>query len=208
MPLHDITDFCGIWRSDGALAGEKRANFPKNPWPTLCASTHHDAVGSGQCEHFSCLGTRINIPVRKNGNSDARLDGPNRLVFRLAFVMVCAGSSVNGESGNAGFFGQLGDAGAVAVVPVPPRPHFKGHGNLNGRDNGRKDRGDEGFVPQQGRSRSPIADLFGGAAHIDINDLRAEIAVALGSFNHHLRLPPGNLHNSRIRLARVIHAKA
>src|SRR5690606_18653609 len=53
-----------------------------------------------------------------------------------------------------------------------------------------------------------VADLLGGAAHVDIDDLRTVVAVAPGCVGHHLRVATGSLCRARIGLAGLIQTLA
>ena len=51
-----------------------------------------------------------------------------------------------------------------------------------------------------------VAHLFGGATHVDVNDLCTAIHVVQRSVCHHLRLGAGNLHRNGARLAFMVGA--
>ena len=58
----------------------------------------------------------------------------------------------------------------------------------------------------QRRARGLVADFLRRTAHVDVDDLRAGIDVALRGLGHHLRIAAGDLHDARLGLAAVIHA--
>ena len=62
------------------------------------------------------------------------------------------------------------------------------------------------FVLHQRRASPFIADFFGRAAHVDVNDLCAPVHVVGRSVIHHLRVRARNLHCNRLGLAVVVGA--
>src|SRR5690606_8840098 len=50
------------------------------------------------------------------------------------------------------------------------------------------------------------AHLLRGTAHVDVDDLCPCIDIALGGFGHHRRVTAGDLHDTRLRPAAVVHA--
>ena len=86
---------------------------------------------------------------------------------------------MDGKGGDACVFGDLGDGENVFVFIVPAEPRFKGYGNVYGAHHGVEYSGDEGFVLQQCAACQYVAHFFDGAAHVDVDDLRAEGDVVL-----------------------------
>ena len=80
------------------------------------------------------------------------------------------------------------------MVVVPAQTGFEGNGNARRADDGFKYGGHQRFVLHQRAARLDVADFFGGAAHIDVDKLRAEGDVVYGRFRHLPRVAARNLH--------------
>ena len=106
-------------------------------------------------------------------------DGGDEFVLRLPAIHLAAGASVDGKGGDACVFGDLGDGENVFVFIVPAEPCFKGNGHVYGAHDGVENLRDEGFVLQQGAACEHVAHFFNGAAHVDVDDLRAKGDVVL-----------------------------
>ena len=66
---------------------------------------------------------------------------------------------------------------------------------------------DQRFISEQRRAAQPVAHFLGRAAHVDVDDLRAEIDIAARGFGQRLRIRARELHHARLGLAGVIHAQ-
>ena len=103
-------------------------------------------------------------------------------------------------------FRHTGDRDGVAVGLVPAGAHFQRHRHVYRLDNGFENMADQRFVFHQRRARCLVADFLRRTAHVDVDDLRAGIDVALRGFHHHLRIAAGDLHDARFGFAAVVHA--
>ena len=62
------------------------------------------------------------------------------------------------------------------------------------------------LVGQQCRAAAAVVDLFCGAAHVDVDDLRAKIDIDARRLGQLLRFTADQLYHTRLGLARVVHA--
>src|ERR1700678_2708348 len=100
------------------------------------------------------------------------------------------------------------DANAVLVVAVPSGACFQCDRHSDRPYHAVQNSCNQLLVLQQGGSCQTIADFFCGAAHVDIDDLRAGIHVAALRLGHHRGIEAGDLHDTRAGLARMVHAPA
>ena len=114
---------------------------------------------------------------------------------------------MDGEHLHPRLFCGQGQRQGIFVLSVPTGAHLQGDRHAQGRTgldhrfhNGQRQR----WVLHQRRSRPHIADFFGRAAHVDVDDLRAVVDVVARGIGHHLRVGTGNLHRDRPALATVV----
>ena len=106
-------------------------------------------------------------------------------------------STLKGTGQHYGVFVRLAPAGA----------HFQGDGDIARSacgDHGFDDRQRQGFVLHQRRASPFVTDLFGWAAHVDVDDLGAAFNVVDSGVGHHLRFGTRNLHRNRTGLTLVV----
>jgi hypothetical protein len=115
---------------------------------------------------------------------------------------------VDHERGDTAGGGDARDRDTVAMFAIPAGASFECHRNaIADRTHHRvEDARDQRFVLQQRRPAQSIADFFRRAAHVDVDDLRAEIDVATRRFGERLGFCTRQLHHAWLGLALVIHA--
>ena len=89
---------------------------------------------------------------------------------------------------------------SILVLLAPAGAHLQGDGDVaraTRRHNCLYDGQRQRLVLHERRASPLVADLFGRAAHVDIDDLCAAIDVVERCVGHHLRLGAGNLHRYR-----------
>ena len=97
----------------------------------------------------------------------------------------------------------------VAVLGAPTGAHLQGDGGAIGLGcihHRLHDGQGQVFVLHQRRTRPFVAHFFGGAAHVDVDDLGAAFDVVAGRFGHHLRLGARDLHRNGAALAVMVGA--
>ena len=100
------------------------------------------------------------------------------------------------QRGNAGRFSHLRDDMDIFVIVVPAQAGFQGNRHIHRFDHCIQNIGHQRLVLQQSAAGEHIAHFFGGAAHIDIDHLRALRHVITRGFGQLRRLAAGNLHHA------------
>ena len=202
--------FAFIQRRPGqrGAGGQVMIDFAENPGPALRGAADEQAVGARVGQYIGGLAGRVDVAVGEDRNADRLLDLGNGVVLGLALVQVGPRPTVDGQRLNAGIFGNACDGDAVAVIPVPPGTDLQGDRHLDRLHHGVQDRADELLILHQCRAGGLVADLLGGAAHVDVDDLRAEFDVPPRRFGQHLRIAAGYLHGAGLRIALVRQAQA
>ena len=104
---------------------------------------------------------------------------------------------MHGNHLHPGAFGGARNADGVFMARRPAGAHLQRHRNAVRQAGGHHRLDDlqrQGFVLHQRRAGPLVADLFGRAAHVDVDDLRASVDVVGRGVGHHLRVGAGDLH--------------
>src|SRR3569833_2906650 len=157
-------------------------------------------------EHLLGLGRRGDGAVRDDGNLDARLDRGEGVVFGLAAITAGARAAVHGERLYAALFGDARDRDAVAVIGVPARAYLERHRDIDGLHHRFEYARHQRLVLQERGARHHVAHLLRGAAHVDVDDLRAVIGVVARNHDQQHRNDACDLHRAWLHLADVIDA--
>ena len=91
---------------------------------------------------------------------------------------------------DAGLFGDAGDGRAILVLAVPAGADLQRHRHIHRGDHGLENVRDQPLIAHQRRTGGLVADLLCRATHVDIDDLCAQLDVALRRFGEHLASPP------------------
>ena len=175
-------------------------DLAKNPRPALCGPAHHHGIRSRDIQYGLGLLGRVHITIGHHRNMQAALDLSHGVVFRHALVALLARSAMDGQHGDASILRSQSNAQRIAMRRTPAGAHLERHRHamrLGGLHHRRDDLQSKPFVLHQRRARPFVANFFGGATHIDINDLRAPVNVVSGGLGHHLRISARNLHRNR-----------
>src|SRR3569833_1552588 len=151
------------------------------PRCALRGAADHHRVGARVIEHLLGLVRRGDVAVRDDGNLDARLDRGEGVVFGLAAITAGARAAVHGERLYAALFGAARDRDAVAEIGVPARAYLERHRDIDGLHHRFEYARHQRLVLQERGARHHVAHLLRGAAHVDVDDLRAVIGVVAAS---------------------------
>ena len=149
----------------------------------------------------------VDIAIGHHGDADSGLDCGDGVVFGLFLIALLARAAMHGEHGYPRIFGQPSQLHGIAALRRPAGAHFQRYGHtvrITSRNHCVDDLHGQGFILHQGRACPFLAHLFGRAAHVDIDDLRATIDVVACGVGHFFRVDPRDLYGDRPRLARVI----
>jgi hypothetical protein len=94
-------------------------DFPKDPGSSLSCTAYHQGISPRIVEHSSGFKRVSNVAIRDNRNGNFLLNCPNTVVLSISVKQTGAGASVNSQSLNATFFGQLGNLYTVTVFRFP-----------------------------------------------------------------------------------------
>ena len=81
-------------------------------------------------------------------------------------------------------------------------------GTFDGAHHRIEDAPHERLVAEQRGAAQPVVDLLRRAAHVDVDDLRAQHPLGARRSRELRRIVPGQLHRARFRLALVVHPLA
>ncbi len=149
---------------------------------------------------------RIDVAVGKHRNRHRLLDGGDGVVFGLAGIQVGAGAPVHCQRRDAGLFGDAGDGRAILVLAVPAGADLQRHRHIHRGDHGLENVRDQPLIAHQRRTGGLVADLLCRATHVDIDDLCAQLDVALRRFGEHLRVAASDLHRAWLGFVGMGHA--
>ena len=96
----------------------------------------------------------------------------------------------------------------IAFLRRPAGADLEGHRDRDRRHHRRQDAPHQGLVAQQGGARRHLADLLGRAAHVDVDDVGAEVEVEARRLGHGRGVGPDDLHRDGPGLAAVVEAPA
>ena len=88
-----------------------------------------------------------------------------------------------------------------------PGAKFQCDRHIHRFDHGLKNLGHQRFIGQQGRTRRLAAHFFGRTAHVDVDDLGAQISVAACRVGQHLCIAASDLHDARPGLPGEVHTQ-
>ena len=165
------------------------------PRPALRAAPDHDGVGAGSEQRDVGIVEWLNVAIDDDRDRDRLLDGAHRRPVGMAVVELAAGTAVHGDKRDARLFGAARQIGRVERGVVPAKPHFQRHRNLDRRHDC-LDQGERMVeIAHQRRTGLAVGDVFGRAAHVDVDDLGAARLGDARAFGHPLRLAARDLHD-------------
>ena len=129
-------------------------------------------------------------------------------MFGVAAKRAGAGTPVYRQCLNPGLLGDRGNLKAIPVLRIPAGANLQRHRHIHRVDHGFENATDQRLVTQQRGPGHDIADLFGRATHIDIDDLCALLDIEAGRRRHLHGIGTGYLHRDRRSLACVVDAAA
>ena len=189
--------------------GQEMRDLAEDPGPALRRPADHDGVGPGRFENVPCLLGGGDVAVGHHRHPHRGFHGGDGVVFGLAAIALLAGAAVHGQHLHAGVLESARQLHRVLVGLAPAGAHLERHRNamrLASADHGCGDRDRQRLVLHQRRARPFAADLLGGAAHVDVDDLGTAIDVVGGGFRHHGGVGASDLHRDRTGLALVVGA--
>ena len=198
-------DLVNAWRRQVRAGLQKMFDLAEQPGAALRGAPDHERVGPGGVEHLTGFFRRDDVAVGDHRNVRGGLDGGNRVVFGMTGIAAGACAAMHGERPDARLLGDGEDRQGVAVGLVPAGADLQRDRRFgDGVDHGFKNAADQRLVLEQGRPGHHVADLLGGAAHVDVDDLGAAVDVVARRFRHHFRHRSGDLHGNRRDLTVVI----
>jgi hypothetical protein len=115
---------------------------------------------------------------------------------------------VHGERLRAGRLDDARHAHRVAPLRARAGADLDRDRHRHRGDHGLDDAADQAFIREQRGPGGHVAHFLGRAAHVDVDDLGAEIHVGARRAGELDRVAAGDLHRDRAGLARVIEAQA
>ena len=177
--------------------GQEVVDLAEDPGAALRGAADHHGVGFCVGQHIACFLRTVNVAIGHHRNAQSGFHGSDGVVLGKTFVALFPGAPMHGDQGDASVFCCTGQTQSITFCITPARAHLQGDGHVVRRtrsDHGFNDLKRQRLVLHQGRTCPFIANLFGWAAHVDVNDLCASINVVSGRLGHHGGLGAGNLH--------------
>ena len=113
---------------------------------------------------------------------------------------------MNRERCDATGFSELRNAYTVAQIATPSCARFQSDWHAGCIHHGVENFPDQCLISEQRGTAQPVANFFCGAAHVDVDDLRAEIDIASCGLRQRFGVRAGELHHARLGFTDVIHA--
>jgi hypothetical protein len=115
-----------------------------------------------------------------------------------------ARATVNGQQLDAGRLCNAGDAEPVPIRGVGAGANFQCDRHGDSPDHRLKDAGNQCFIGEQSGAGGSTTDLFGGATHINVDDLRAEVRLIARRCRQLQGVVAHDLHRAYPRARRVL----
>ena len=171
-----------------------------HPRRAVGSAAHHDGVGTGGCECGLGAAGVDDVAVDDDGNAHCLLHAAHEGPVGDALEELAARAGVDGDQRHAGILGAAGELGRVAARVVPAQPHLERHRYAHGADHGLDQAQGVREVAHQGRARLLAGHLAGRAAHVDVDDVGAQISRHARPFCHPARLAARQLYDERSKI--------
>ena len=185
MPAQDANPLGKVRLGEQFVRAQQVGGAAENPRIVERASTDAHAGAARLRDHVTRGLGRGDVAVADDGDAaDGCDDGADTGEVDGAGEALRAGAAVHKDCGDAGVFEDAREVGGGEVVVVPAEPHLGGDGDFHGVDHPAHEGG--GLV-ELGHHRGAAADLrhlFHGAAHVDVDGLRAEFLAQDGGVAH------------------------
>ena len=162
----------GRGRCDGR-AGHGGGDFPKKPGVALGCAAHDHAVTAGFIQHAQGVRSATHVTVAQHGDGHRRFhpldDGP----VRLPGILLHAGAGVYRHGPRAVGLANPGDLGRVDGLRVPAGSDLHRHRQGGGLHRGAHHPAHALRVAHHGAALAVTGDLWGGAAEVDVDKLKA-----------------------------------
>ncbi len=173
----------------------------------MTRAAEHYSLSTGEIKHLARFLRGADITVGKHWHPHDGSDIADRLVLRISLIKIGARAPVHGQSLNATALCDPGDRHSIARVAVPTCADLERHGDVHRSHDGVQDMRDERLVPQEGRAAQLAAHFLRRTAHVEVDDLRAEIHIDARGLGQLLRVGSRKLHDTWLRLAFVAHSQ-
>ncbi len=196
------------WLGQRCATAQLRGDLAEDPGAALGGAADHDGVGAGRRQHGAGARGAVDVAIGDDRDAHGRLHRRHRVVLGLAVEVVLAAAAVHRQRRDAGGFGDAGDGERVAAGARVAGADLQRHRHRYCGDHGVEDAPDQRFIAQQGRAGGDVADLLRRAAHVDVDDVGAEIHVVARGLREHGGVVAGDLHADRRVLVGMVHAPA
>ncbi len=193
--------FRELFRGETGLfaAIQRSSDLADEPGPAKARAADHHAIRAGEAQGFKGIFSRFDVAVHQQGQRNRLADPRDRAPIRLSLVELLAGAPMHRDERKAMRLGPPREFGRVEAGMVPSKTHFERDGDGNGAFNG----GDQAFrmveITHQRRARPAIDHAFGGATHVDVNDIRARGLGHAGPLGHGVRRAARELHHMQAK---------
>ena len=191
-------------RRDG-LAGDSGVCLPEEPGVAEGAPAHGAEIRSGVAQDVGRVLAGENVPVCDDGDLHRLLDLADDVPVRLAGVHLYPGAAVDAESVRPGALQHPGKFHRVHAAPVPALAELHRDGDGHGLLHRLHDLPGQLRRAHQGGAVPGFHDLPHGAAHVDVQELRAgELQRHGRGLGQHLRLVAEELHRQGALLRQAV----
>lgn len=196
---------CGCFRElfggeTGLFAAIQRSgDLAHEPGPAEARAADHHAIRAGEAQGFKGLFNRFDVAIHQQGERNGLTDPRDRAPIRLPLVELLARAPMHRDERKAMRLGAPREFGRVEARMVPSKTHFQRDGHANGAFHGSNQAFRMVEIAHQRRAGPAIDHAFGGATHVDVNDIGARGLGHAGSFGHGVRRAARKLHHMQAK---------
>ena len=182
-----------------SLSGDRGVGLREEPGVAEGAAADHAQVRAGVAQDVRGVRTGEDIAVGDDGDGDGCLDSADDVPVRPARVHLRPRAPVHRDRGGPGGFTDFGEFHRVDAAAVPAFAELDGHGPVRRAAYGLDDAPGQVRITHQGRAVPGPDDLAHGAAHVDVQNVRAGERERHGRrLRHDLRLVTEDLRGGRV----------
>ena len=185
------------WRPGIGAAGERRRDPSRQPRRAIGTPPDHHAIGARRRQRLTRILDARDVAVDDHGDRDSQLHRTHSRPVGFPLEEFVAGAAVNRDELNARLLRPARQFRSVEAGAVPAQPHLQRHGHLDRRDHRIDKRHRQIEIAHQRRPTGLARHFARRTAHVDVDDLGAQIDSDPRAFRHPLRLAAGELHHER-----------
>jgi hypothetical protein len=181
-------------------------DLAEQPRTTLRGTTDHHGIHPSLFQYETGFFGCSDVAIGDDGDAHCVFHRADGVVLGIAGVGTSASATMDGKGLDTAGFCDVCDVHCVAILFVPAGTDLQGDGHVHCTDHFFQYLCHQFLVLHQCRTGHHVADLLGGTAHVDIDDLCAVVHVVTRGLGEHLGIGTDDLHGDGIDLAFMIGA--